>query len=140
MFLIPSLKFQGKMYPSIIGLTVDTILHKMKGQCCLYFSLKSHHCEIAGWGRQEYNNSATYPDSIRAARIHVGNVSQPFCDRLYGRKIRQTGKFCAGGTVDACQVSKGAHSKGVGLYAELSTDIHNFHIFRCCELLAPASL
>ena len=29
------------------------------------------HCEIAGWGMQEYNNTASYPDSVRAARIKV---------------------------------------------------------------------
>ena len=29
------------------------------------------HCEISGWGMQEYNNTASYPDSVRAARIEV---------------------------------------------------------------------
>ena len=38
------------------------------------FSLRYAHCEIAGWGMQEYNNSDSYPDSIRAARIRVGEV------------------------------------------------------------------
>ena len=26
------------------------------------------HCEIAGWGMTEYNNTSSYPDSVRAAR------------------------------------------------------------------------
>ena len=26
------------------------------------------------------------------------------CDYLYGRDVDRTGKFCAGGSVDACQV------------------------------------
>jgi V8-like Glu-specific endopeptidase len=34
--------------------------------------VRHNHCEIAGWGRQEYNNKNSYPDSIRAARITVG--------------------------------------------------------------------
>ena len=29
------------------------------------------HCEISGWGMQEYNNTASYPDSVRAARIEL---------------------------------------------------------------------
>ena len=31
------------------------------------------------------------------------------CNYLYGRDVKATGKFCAGGTVDACQVG-GGHS------------------------------
>ncbi|QQP42396.1 Uncharacterized protein FKW44_017044, partial [Caligus rogercresseyi] len=31
--------------------------------------LYSQHCEIHGWGMTEYNNTESYPDSIRAARI-----------------------------------------------------------------------
>ena len=41
------------------------------------------HCEIAGWGMTEYNNSNSYPDSVRAARITVGDVSDSFCNYLY---------------------------------------------------------
>ena len=29
------------------------------------------HCEISGWGMQEYNNTASYPDSTRAVKIKV---------------------------------------------------------------------
>ena len=32
------------------------------------------HCEISGWGMQEYNNTASYPDSVRAARIEVTGI------------------------------------------------------------------
>ena len=32
------------------------------------------HCEIGGWGMQEYNNTASYPDSARAARIQVHDI------------------------------------------------------------------
>ena len=28
------------------------------------------------------------------------------CNYLYGRDVKGTGKFCAGGTVNACQVGK----------------------------------
>ena len=31
----------------------------------------------------EYNNSNSYPDSVRAARITVGDVSETFCNYLY---------------------------------------------------------
>ena len=30
--------------------------------------LYENHCEIAGWGMTEYNNTSSYPDSVRAAR------------------------------------------------------------------------
>lgn len=30
--------------------------------------LYEEHCEIAGWGMTEYNNTSSYPDSVRAAR------------------------------------------------------------------------
>ena len=32
-------------------------------------------------------------------------MSPGVCDYLYGRDVDRTGKFCAGGTVDACQVT-----------------------------------
>lgn len=51
----------------------DYPLHKLTG----------YHCEIAGWGMTEYNNSNSYPDSVRAARITVGDVSDTFCNYLY---------------------------------------------------------
>ena len=76
---------------------------------------------------QEYNNTNSYPDSVRAAKItvkhslrvctqadapsdclmslQVNNVPAGVCDYLYGRDVDRTGKFCAGGSVDACQVS-----------------------------------
>ena len=79
---------------------------------------------------QEYNNTNSYPDSVRAAKItvkhsqqrtsrkqadpiidcvsfsclQVNNVPGGVCDYLYGRDVDGTGKFCAGGSVDACQV------------------------------------
>ena len=82
---------------------------------------------------QEYNNTDSYPDSVRAARIkvkwmkfddifkwlspllrihdhnlinylQVNNIPNGVCDYLYGRNVDSTGKFCAGGSVDACQV------------------------------------
>ena len=31
-------------------------------------TLYESHCEIAGWGMTEYNNTSSYPDSVRAAR------------------------------------------------------------------------
>lgn len=84
----------------------------------------AQHCEISGWGMQEYNNTNSYPDSVRAAKItvkhsltnlcqpqlgivqclQVNNVPGGVCDYLYGRDVDRTGKFCAGGSVDACQV------------------------------------
>ena len=34
----------------------------------------------------------------------VGKVRNSKCNSLYGRDVARTGKFCAGGKVDACQV------------------------------------
>jgi len=34
-------------------------------------TFRGNHCEIAGWGMQEYNNTSSYPTSIRAAKIKV---------------------------------------------------------------------
>ena len=53
---------------------------------------------------QEYNNTESYPDSVRAAKIKLGLVDDTDCNYLYGRDVKATGKFCAGGNVDACQV------------------------------------
>ena len=43
------------------------------------------------------------------------------CNYLYGRDVKATGKFCAGGVVDACQVREGGlqcthggHDHGLG--------------------------
>ena len=94
--------------------------------------LTQYHCEISGWGMTEYNNSNSYPDSVRAARITVGDVSETFCNYLYKyafspitlffwqlvsfnylisffrRNVYRTGKFCAGSSgVDACQEDSG---------------------------------
>ena len=55
---------------------------------------------------QEYNNTDSYPDSVRAARIKLGLVDDLDCNYLYGRDVKATGKFCAGGNVDACQVKE----------------------------------
>lgn len=55
---------------------------------------------------QEYNNTESYPDSVRAAKIQLGVVADTDCNYLYGRDVKATGKFCAGGNVDACQVNK----------------------------------
>ena len=102
------------------------------------------HCEIAGWGMTEYNNTGSYPDSIRAARISVGDVPDYYCNYLYRRDVRRTGKFCAGGTVDACQEDSGgplvcqfddgrfylvgivSSGKGCGVYPGLYTDVSRY--------------
>lgn len=101
------------------------------------------HCEIAGWGMQEYNNSDSYPDSVRAARIKVGTVDESDCDYLYGRDVEGTGKFCAGGDVDACQEDSGgplvcesngryqlvgvvSSGKGCGSYPGLYTEVSRY--------------
>ena len=34
----------------------------------------------------------------------MGAVKTGVCNYLYGRDVKATGKFCAGGVVDACQV------------------------------------
>jgi len=101
------------------------------------------HCEISGWGMQEYNNTASYPDSIRAARIQVGEVKSATCNYLYGRDVKTTGKFCAGGKVDACQEDSGgplmchnrgkyelvgivSSGKGCGVYPGLYTEVSRY--------------
>jgi len=101
------------------------------------------HCEISGWGMQEYNNTASYPDSVRAARIEVGAVKTGVCNYLYGRDVKATGKFCAGGTVDACQEDSGgplmchnkgryelvgivSSGKGCGVYPGLYTEVSRY--------------
>ncbi len=106
--------------------------------------LLEHHCEIAGWGMTEYNNTASYPDSLRAARIAVGDVDRRYCDYLYQRDVRATGKFCAGGAVDACQEDSGgplvcrmddgryhvvgivSSGKGCGIYPGLYTEVSRY--------------
>ena len=40
---------------------------------------ESSHCELAGWGMQEYNNTESYPDSVRAARIRVSKGPNKTC-------------------------------------------------------------
>lgn len=104
---------------------------------------KYGHCEIAGWGMQEYNNTSSYPSSIRAARIKVGSVSGGKCNSLYGRNVERTGKFCAGGKVDACQEDSGgplmckhngryqlvgivSSGKGCGIYPGLYTEVARY--------------
>jgi len=101
------------------------------------------HCEIAGWGMQEYNNTNSYPDSIRATKIKVNSVPLAVCDYLYGRNVDKTGKFCAGGSVDACQEDSGgplmcqhkgryklvgiiSSGKGCGSYPGLYTDVSRY--------------
>ena len=102
------------------------------------------HCEIAGWGMTEYNNTGSYPYSIRAARISVGDVPEYYCNYLYRRDVRRTGKFCAGGQVDACQEDSGgplvcqfedqkfylvgivSSGKGCGVYPGLYTDVSHY--------------
>ena len=106
--------------------------------------LKDRHCEIAGWGMTEYNNTGSYPDSVRAAKITVGNIPKAYCDYLYKRNVANTGKFCAGGKVDACQEDSGgplvcklddnryhligivSSGKGCGVYPGLYTDVSRY--------------
>jgi len=104
---------------------------------------RNRHCEIAGWGMMEYNNTRSYPDSVRAARIRVNKVSHRKCDSLYGRDVSKTGKFCAGGKVDACQEDSGgplmcldggryilvgivSSGKGCGIYPGLYTEVSKY--------------
>ena len=47
------------------------------------FRWGTSHCEISGWGMQEYNNTASYPDSIRAARIKVRKIHKEISNILY---------------------------------------------------------
>jgi len=103
----------------------------------------SQHCEIAGWGMQEYNNTESYPDSVRAAKIKLGLVDDTDCNYLYGRDVKATGKFCAGGNVDACQEDSGgplvcsvhgryqvvgivSSGKGCGTYPGLYTEVSKY--------------
>ena len=51
--------------------------------------LYERHCEIAGWGMTEYNNTSSYPDSVRAARITVGDIPKNYCDYLYQRDVKE---------------------------------------------------
>ena len=37
----------------------------------------------------------------------MGEVPKNYCDYLYQRDVTATGKFCAGGSVDACQEDSG---------------------------------
>ncbi|XP_023345706.1 tryptase gamma [Eurytemora carolleeae] len=101
------------------------------------------HCEIVGWGMQEYNNTDSYPDSVRAAQITVGKVDGSDCNYLYGRDVDRTGKFCAGQGVDACQEDSGgplmceyegryqlvgivSSGKGCGSYPGLYTEVTKY--------------
>ena len=42
----------------------------------MLFRWEGSHCEIGGWGMQEYNNTDSYPDSARAATIKVRSLYQ----------------------------------------------------------------
>ena len=90
------IRYGPNVSPICVPPTIDFPIKKLYAQ----------HCEIAGWGMTEYNNTGSYPDSIRAARITVGDVPAAYCDYLYQRDVSVTGKFCAGGSVDACQVQQ----------------------------------
>ena len=46
---------------------------------------------------QEYNNTVSYPDPVRAARVKVDNVHNGVWDFLYGRNVDSTGEFCVWG-------------------------------------------
>ena len=37
----------------------------------------------------EYNNTSSYPDSVRAARITVGDIPKNYCDYLYQRDVKE---------------------------------------------------
>ena len=51
------------------------------------------------------NNQTTAVKSSHChAKYQVGAVKTGVCNYLYGRDVKATGKFCAGGVVDACQV------------------------------------
>ena len=46
----------------------------------------------------EYNNTSSYPDSVRAARITVGDIPKNYCDYLYQRDVKESSTrvgFCA---------------------------------------------
>jgi len=92
---------------------------------------------------KEYNNTSSYPTSIRAAKIKVGTVRNSKCNSLYGRDVARTGKFCAGGKVDACQEDSGgplmckhrgryhlvgiiSSGKGCGVYPGLYTEVSRY--------------
>jgi secreted trypsin-like serine protease len=88
------------------------------------------------------------------AKITVNNVPGGVCDYLYGRDVDRTGKFCAGGSVDACQKDSGgplmcshknqytlvgiiSSGKGCGSYPGLYTDVARYvdWIIRMTNLL-----
>ena len=59
-------------------------------------------------GRQDHGSIITRYRGlllICSSSAQVNTVSAGVCDYLYGRDVDSTGKFCAGGAVDACQVS-----------------------------------
>ena len=61
-------------------------------------------------GRQDHGSIITSHTRVRgllslcSSSAQVNTVSAGVCDYLYGRDVDSTGKFCAGGAVDACQV------------------------------------
>ncbi len=131
-----TIRYSSNVSPICVPPAPDFSLQKRYGR----------HCEIAGWGMTEYNNTASYPDSVRAARISVGDVPDAYCDYLYQRDVRATGKFCAGGSVDACQEDSGgplvctfdgaggdyhvvgivSSGKGCGIYPGLYTEVSRY--------------
>jgi len=45
-------------------------------------TFRGNHCEISGWGMQEYNNTSSYPTSIRAAKIKVSSAITFAVDKI----------------------------------------------------------
>ena len=71
-----SFSFQGVISTTRYHLyTADIFVRSFDPDLCLcdipVGRWSTAHCEISGWGMQEYNNTASYPDSVRAARIEV---------------------------------------------------------------------
>ena len=50
-------------------------------------------CEIVGWGMQEYNNTDSYPDSVRAASIQ-GNSFKALDSTNEKKVLSQPKKDC----------------------------------------------
>ena len=89
---------------------IETLNHNSLG-CHFCLSMPfSHFCDMFFFLNQDQGYILKQGVGLLITKMiklfQVNTVPSSVCDYLYGRDVDKTGKFCAGGSVDACQVRK----------------------------------